>query len=163
MDYVFITSNYFNNTSVSQENLTDFAIEKKIKINTVMVDKKTICYMLRNINLLTSYEHQKEITQLIHYIHSAVAILKSHKYSWDKYMGYARGNHIKERSQFDDQKKEEALLLLEHPHEIFLMFKELYHKCQGDDVKNRLLECVYYTNQINKKLLFYEQDSSSTV
>ena len=121
--------------------------------------KRTICQMMRNFNNVTDYKYQGLVSIVIEYLHHAVVKLKKYKCDWNTYIKTAsKNNLIKSRSIFKPEKREIALSYLDiENHDIFKLYKELYQITNRPVAKELILESIYYTQQINKKLGEYEK------
>jgi len=99
-----------------------------------------------------------------YYINEAVITLKKYKDNWEEFLKIDSINNIhKGRSIFNNDKKIETLKYLEIEHEIFKLYKNLYHTILVQNNKDLILECVYYTHKINQKLIFYENTNMNNL
>ena len=151
-------SNYFKNTSLedNRENLINFKKEKNIHQMTTSVGDRTVCQMLRNINVLTQYKYENNITVLIKYINDAVLKLRDNKKDFDQNWWNNKNSVNFNRSIFDPYylSMSEILLCIQHP--LFITFLDLYNNINDINIKNFILESVYYTYKINLRLCEYE-------
>ena len=152
-------SAYFRETLLNQE-LGDYIERKKVHITQPYTNtNRSICQMMRTVNLLTKYEYEHKVALIMNYLRGAVLKLSQYKEDWAKYLKEdSKNNMYKGRSAFTGEKRERALELLHvKSHDIFVAYHDLYVSQSDPNIQNYILECIYYTQQINKKLLDYER------
>ena len=78
-------SDYFKNTILEDNvnTLINFKKEKNVRQKEVFVGDRTVCQMLRNINVLTKYKYENIIIVLIKYVNDAVLKLRDYKKDFD--------------------------------------------------------------------------------
>lgn len=154
-------SNYFKNNiiKINEEIVTYVINEKKLRHKqNIENTNRSICQMIRDININTNKIYENTFIKLIYYIENAVNILIKYKDNWIDYLKIDSSNNIyKGRSSFDDNKKTQAIKYLEIEHDIFKLYKYLYENIINKNDKELILECVYYTYKINEKLIYYEK------
>ncbi len=153
-------SNYFNenilkfNKEIQLYIINKKGIRSKQDINNT---NRSICQMIRDINVNTNHKYENMLCSLIYYTDEAVKTLIKYKDNWTEFLKIDSNNNIhKGRSIFNNDKKIEALKYLEIEHDIFKLYKNLYDNISEKNNKELLLECIYYTHKINEKLMFYE-------
>lgn len=136
--------------------LNKFGTEKCVRQEQVQQGDRTVCQMLRNVNVLTGCEYELQITSLIKYINDAVLMLREYKTDFDKNWWDNKGDISFSRSTFDPHylQMSKELLSLDHP--LFNDLSRLYNHVDDPNTKNFVLESVYYTYKINLKLSEYE-------
>ena len=144
-------SSYFKNNNVNDMKYDKIQFIKK-KGMYVHLTNRSICNMLRNLNIYTKQKYEKKIVDLLKYMDNAITILESMKRKKNP-------NHIKRaytRSTFTEQKlkitKEKDLINLKNNY--FEILKFLFEK----NAENRYLiyEILYYSYKVNLKFLEYE-------
>lgn len=150
-------SQYFQNNKLETDKskIEEFKKNKNVRLTQLVNGDRTVCQMLRNINVLTKYVHEDTITIIIKYINNAVLKLREYKNNFDKDWWFNKSNIEFNRSIFDPYFLEISKKTILIDHELFLKFNFLYNLLDNNE-KNLLLECVYYTNKINLKLCEYE-------
>mgnify|MGYP003642945080 CR=1 FL=1 len=151
-------SDYFKTmkTEYDANVLNKFGTEKCVRQEQVQQGDRTVCQMLRNVNVLTGCEYELQITSLIKYINDAVLMLREYKTDFDKNWWDNKGDISFSRSTFDPHylQMSKELLSLDHP--LFNDLSRLYNHVDDPNTKNFVLESVYYTYKINLKLSEYE-------
>ena len=151
-------SNYFETEKIQVDTnlLSKFSEAKGVRQQRIIEGDRTVCQMLRNVNFLTGYKHEPQITVLIKYINDAVLRLREYKTDFDKNWWSNKGSIIFNRSTFDPHCLQMSKELLRIGHPIFNGLSKLHDEMDNPDTKNFVLEIVYYTYKINLKLLEYE-------
>tara|TARA_R110002074_G_scaffold386746_1_gene568582 strand:- start:6049 stop:7317 length:1269 start_codon:yes stop_codon:yes gene_type:complete len=151
-------SDYFKTNKIEHDAnvLIKFGTEKKIHLERVSEGDRTVCQMLRNVNVLTGYKYELQITSLIKYINDAVLRLREYKTDFDKNWWDNKGDISFNRSTFDPFYLQMSKELLSLGHTIFDGLSKLYNEVDDPNTKNFVIESVYYTYKINLKLLEYE-------
>lgn len=156
--YIMILSKYFQEVKLEEDSkiLNDFKIKKQIHIKKTVKGNRTICQMLRNINLLTNYKHEYIIIILIKYINDAVLELRKYKNDFDKNWLNNKNSVNFNRSIFDPYYLSISKKILSINNQLFSKFFDLYNNIQHDNEKKLLLESLFYVYKINLKLYEYE-------
>ena len=97
-------SDYFKNTIVEDNvnTLINFKKEKNVRQNgEVFVGDRTVCQMLRNINVLTQYKYENIIIVLIKYVNDAVLKLREYKKNFNNNWWNNKNSINYNRSNFD--------------------------------------------------------------
>ena len=162
----YVLSEYFqkNNTiNVDHTIYNKMVSEKNIRSKQSTSDtNRSICQMVRDMNVSTNLKYEIVFCQIIYYIDTAVRTLISYKDNWIEYLrNDSKSNISRGRSLFSDNKRDEAKLYLNIDHIVFRQFKNLYNSVDDANMKNLVLECVYYTQRIDLKFKFYENDVSA--
>ena len=148
-------SNYFKNNQLNNYDRANFKLKNNIKINKLVLNDKTICQMLKNINLILNYKYENLITDIIKYTIDSVLKLREYKKDFDNdWWKDSKNNKI--RSSFFEFKKNivKNKRLLNIEHFIFVKLKTLYEN--NKNIQDYILEITYYLYKINIKLLEYE-------
>ena len=148
-------SSYFQQTLLLPYDIEKFKNDKKIRINKIKIEDKTVRQMLRNMNLILDYKYETVIISLVKYIHTSVLKLRKYKNNFDKNWWDDNKNN-KKRSEFSLLKKKIVIdkKLLNINHFIFKKLKLIYNI--ENKSKDIIIEIVYYIYKINLKLLEYE-------
>ena len=150
--------------------LPEYIQSKRVHLDYLETGDRTICGMMRNVNYLTGYAHETQIANMIVFINNSVLQLRGYKSNFDdgwwKNHGDVEGQgHTHMRSIFTGDKRDFAETLLEPEsaaaHPIFTNFYELYTSITDENIRNFLLESIYYTHRINEKLIEYEKEEAS--
>ena len=148
--------------------LPAYIISKRVHQRSLETGDRTICGMMRNVNYLTQFAHETRIANMIVFINNSVLQLRGYKSNfdegwWKNQADVADSGPKYMRSTFTGEKREHALSLLDEPklpaHSIFTNFYELYISIDDENVRNFILESVYYTHRINQKLIDYEKEA----
>ena len=142
--------------------ISEYISAKHIRQPVLQMGDRTICGMLRNVNLMSHYTYENKIAKIIVFINNAVLQLRKYKIDFDSGWWNNRSS-VKEmsrtyaRSKFEGEKLELAKALIEtKEHTSYTNLKILYDEIDNDNIRKFLLECAYYTYRINNKLLEYE-------
>ena len=157
-----VKSEYFKSNDITNNinDINDTIINKNIRVFQNYCDtNRSICQMLRNINYHTNYKDEIIIAKIINFVDKAVLNLSNHKEQWSLYLKNDSVDNIyKGRSNITDKKIEESIFIINNNdndnniHNVFKLYKILYDNYIIDNnIKLLILECVYYTQQINKK------------
>ena len=132
--------------------LAEYSKSKSVKTARISDSNRSICAMLRNINGETKFKYHDTITILVNFTNNAVI----HLGQYSKNPGNRWGGR-KTRSDFNEDKKNQAIEILNHPHHtVFVELKKLYTSIKDKNALHHLLEIVYYLERINSKILEYE-------
>jgi hypothetical protein len=149
----FIINNSFNYTD---KEINDFKTEKNVIITNYVNDDRTVCNMLRNINLLTQNKFLDIIIKIIKYVNDAVLHLRTYNVNFDSNW-WKNKHHIKHtRSIFNNYYLEISKTKIFMDHCVFNQFLLLSNLISDENIKSLILEAVYYTYKINIKIYEYE-------
>ena len=146
--------------------LPAYIVSKRVHQDHLETGDRTICGMMRNVNYLTNFAYETQVANMIVFINNSVLQLRGYKSNFDdgwwKNHGDVEGSGSKYmRSTFTGEKRAHAEGLLDlsniPAHSIFTNFFNLYASIEDKNVRSFILESVYYTHRINKKLWEYEQ------
>ena len=146
--------------------IQEYITMKKIRLSSPTSGDRTICGMLRNVNVLSGYQSEKKITQMIATVNNAVLKLREYKQDFDKNWWNNRKDTVLDknnnvRSNFSPEKLKQAIELIElRDHSLYNSYRDLHNKTNDENIKKFILECVYYTHRINEKLLEYESQKA---
>tara|TARA_R110000822_G_scaffold23098_14_gene71697 strand:- start:3628 stop:4977 length:1350 start_codon:yes stop_codon:yes gene_type:complete len=146
--------------------IQEYITMKKIRLSSPTSGDRTICGMLRNVNVLSGYQSEKKITQMIATVNNAVLKLREYKQDFDKNWWNNRKDTVLDknnnvRSNFSPEKLKQAIELIElQDHSLYNSYRDLHNKTNDENIKKFILECVYYTHRINEKLLEYESQKA---
>jgi len=168
-----LISEYFKNYSLlsKKEDIKNLINKKKIRLNkntkiNLQVDR-TICTMLRFVNLFTEYIYEKEITIILDFANSATLKLSDYKNARQNWLNYIENDNRTnwKRSKFDDNKKEISLNIMNNldvkPFSLIkILQKNIINNINNNENKeiiiNLLYEINYYIYRLNEKLFEYE-------
>ena len=161
----FNLSDYFinnNETNITHEIFVNVINTKQLRsFQNIEDPNRSICQMIRDINYYQNHNNEEICCKLIYYINNCVVTLQKYKDDWIKWLEKDSTQNIyKGRSLFNNNKKNQAINMLNIEHNIFKLFNDLYKVTTDDNIKNLILECTYYTYRINEKLLYYEQNNA---
>lgn len=133
---------------------------------------RTICQMLRYVNVLTLYKNQNIITIILDYANNATLKLSDYKNAREKWLNYIENDNNKnwKRSIFDISKKEISINILNNINlKPFIFIKELQNEIMKNNnietdkeiILNLLLEITYYIYRLNEKLYEYENENEN--
>ena len=168
-----IISEYFKNYNLlsKKEDIKNLIIKKNIRLDknikiNLEVDR-TICTMLRIVNLFTEYFYEKEITIILDFANSATLKLSDYKNARKNWLNYIENDNRTnwKRSKFDDSKKEISSNIMNNldvkPFSLIKnLQKNIINNINNNENKeiiiNLLYEINYYIYRLNEKLFEYE-------